>query len=37
VWGRRCHNKHVDKGSKKKKGKAIGNAVANLSESGADN
>ncbi|TKY67292.1 E3 UFM1-protein ligase 1-like [Spatholobus suberectus] len=30
-------NRHADKGSKKKKGKATGNAVANLSESGADN
>ncbi|XP_015952319.1 E3 UFM1-protein ligase 1 homolog isoform X1 [Arachis duranensis] len=30
-------NKHSDKGSKKKKGKATGNAAANLSESGPDN
>lgn len=30
-------NRHADKGSKKKRGKATGNAVANLSESGADN
>ncbi|KAL2328687.1 hypothetical protein Fmac_022114 [Flemingia macrophylla] len=30
-------NRHADKGSKKKKGKATGNAVANLSESGVDN
>nr|KYP68439.1 UPF0555 protein KIAA0776 isogeny family [Cajanus cajan] len=30
-------NRHADKGSKKKKGKSAGNAVANLSESGADN
>ncbi|OIW05777.1 hypothetical protein TanjilG_23563 [Lupinus angustifolius] len=30
-------NRHVDKGSKKKKGKGTGNAVANVSESGPDN
>ncbi|KAL5062776.1 hypothetical protein RYX36_024513 [Vicia faba] len=30
-------NKHADKGPKKKKGKATGNALANQSESGADN
>lgn len=30
-------NKHADKGSKKKRGKASGNAVANQSESGPDN
>lgn len=30
-------NRQADKGSKKKKGKATGNAVVNLSESGADN
>ncbi|KAK2434029.1 E3 UFM1-protein ligase protein [Trifolium repens] len=29
-------NKHADKGSKKKKGKAAGNALANQSESGPD-
>lgn len=29
-------NKHADKGSKKKKGKATGNALANQSESGPD-
>ncbi|KAJ1431948.1 E3 UFM1-protein ligase 1 [Sesbania bispinosa] len=30
-------NRNADKGSKKKKGKTTGNAVANLSESGPDN
>ncbi|CAL5211350.1 unnamed protein product [Lathyrus oleraceus] len=30
-------NKHADKGPKKKRGKATGNALANQSESGADN
>lgn len=30
-------NRQADKGSKKKKGKATGNAVVNISESGADN
>ncbi|RDX74428.1 E3 UFM1-protein ligase 1-like protein [Mucuna pruriens] len=30
-------NRHADKGSKKKRGKASGNAVANLSESSTDN
>ncbi|KAI4322188.1 hypothetical protein L6164_021905 [Bauhinia variegata] len=30
-------NRHVEKASKKKKGKATGNAVANASESGLDN
>ncbi|BAT90668.1 hypothetical protein LR48_Vigan08g159000 [Vigna angularis] len=30
-------NRQADKGSKKKKGKATGNAAVNLSESGADN
>ncbi|XP_061354070.1 E3 UFM1-protein ligase 1 homolog isoform X2 [Gastrolobium bilobum] len=30
-------SRHADKGSKKKKGKGTGNAVANLSESGPDN
>lgn len=30
-------NKHADKGSKKKRGKATGNAVANQSESGPEN
>ncbi|KAK7257759.1 hypothetical protein RIF29_31973 [Crotalaria pallida] len=30
-------NRHVDKGSKKKKGKATGNVAANLSDSGPDN
>ena len=30
-------NRQADKGSKKKKGKATGNTVVNLSESGADN
>ncbi|KAK7404632.1 hypothetical protein VNO78_05587 [Psophocarpus tetragonolobus] len=30
-------NRHADKGSRKKKGKATGNTTANLSESGAEN
>ncbi|KAK7312515.1 hypothetical protein VNO77_36424 [Canavalia gladiata] len=30
-------NKHADKGSKKKRGRATGNVIANLSESSADN
>ncbi|KAK7262399.1 hypothetical protein RJT34_29971 [Clitoria ternatea] len=30
-------NRHTDKGSKKKRGKATGNAVSNISETGVDN